>query len=458
MKPSGVSVDKFLAEAAGSGAFDSQGVFTIAGEAAIGKLASFQLPRKSAWVLKAIQCAVAWGATAIKAQQTTDATYIGFASEGEFDVAGLEKALLDVEHDGACYLEHLACGLRAVGFGDKRPFSVQVHRDETLDSYRWDGKELFRERLSIPKVASCTVHLTVDFPSEDKGRWLGGLVRSAGRASDEYLELVERAEVCPIPLTVDGRRIDTLTGAGRKHESTVAELCLSWKEPPPDSNSPTLSLPQGVQLEPSAVPLSDSFTDQGPLLVDGDPSQRRTLAIARLAYHYKVLSHRGKHSSFKFEGRPQFSNFHWVSDGVICQSGRFQWDLLPVTLDLYLPATGLPTDLSGLTLRADAAPQQKARLRVGMAQVKPSLEHLRLALDAHRSLPFGAHTLMWGGMGLVMGVVVPGVGKLVTLAVAGVSLAQSASDKASIVKNCKTNLAIMEQRVSIYRAEAQQLT
>jgi hypothetical protein len=48
----------FLSEAAGSGSFESQGVFTIAGKAAIGKLSFFLLPCKSAWVLKVVYLTV----------------------------------------------------------------------------------------------------------------------------------------------------------------------------------------------------------------------------------------------------------------------------------------------------------------------------------------------------------------------------------------------------------------
>lgn len=445
MKPLGLSVDSFLAEAASSGSFDSKGVFTIAGEAALGKLGSFQLPRKSAWVLKAIQCAVAWKATAIEVKQTAVATFMGFASPHDFDVAGLEKALLDLDHDGARYLEHLACGLRAVGFGDRRAFSVRVHYGETLDSYRWDGKELFRERSSIPKVSACTVHLMVEFPPEDRGRWFGGLMRSAGRASDEYKELVDRAEVCPIPLTVDGRRLDTLTTPGRTYDGTVSELCLCWRKPAPGSTEPCLGLPLGVDLKGSSKPFSDSFIDKGAMLIDGDLQDRRTQAIMKVGYFYKIISHRSKHSSFRFEPRPQFWQQHWVVDGVVVQTTRFSSEILPIALDVYLPGDDLPTDLSALNFRQEAQAPQKERLSAALRSLTPSLESLRILLERHRAIPFTEHTYLYGGLGAFMGLIVPGVGKLVGAGFMGLGLAQSASDKSTILKDCKSNLGRAER-------------
>lgn len=447
MRPVGLSVDSFLAEAASSGAFDSEGVFTIAGEAAIGKLGSFQLPRKSAWVLKVVQCAVAWGGQAIEVKQTAEATFMGFAGEREFDVAGLEKALLDLDHAGDVYLEHLACGLRAVGFGDKRAFSVRVHYGETLDCYRWDGKELFRERSSIPKVSGCTVHLKVNFPDEDRGRWLGGLFRSAGRASDEYKELVDRAEACPIALTVDGRRIDTLTTPSRKTEGcTVAELCLAWKAPPTGAEA-TLSLPLAIELKGSKMPFSDSFIDKGPMLVEGDLERRGTEAIVKIGYYYKIISHRGKHSPFRFEPRPQFWYQHWVVDGVVCQSTRFSSEILPVALDVYLPGHDLPKDLSGLSFRQEAKAIQERRLKSALKTIAPTMETLRILLESHRAIPFTEHTYLYGGFGAFLGLVVPGIGKLVGAGVMGISLAQSASDKGSILQDCKSNLGRAERWV-----------
>jgi hypothetical protein len=436
VKPVGVSVDSFLSEAAGSGSFDSQGVFTVAGEAAIGKLSFFLLPRKSAWVLKVVQCAVAWGAATIEAKQTAEATHIGFASAGTFDIEGLQKALLEVNHRADRYLEHLACGLRAVGFGDKRPFCVKVYHQEILDTYRWDGRELFRERSSIANVAFCTVHLTVHFPTQDKGRWLGGLARSAGRASEEYLELVNCGEACPVPLKVDGRRLDTLTAPRRKSDASVADLCVSWRSRAPEPVGPQLRLPEGVRLEGYRVPLRDRFTDPGPLLVDGELDLPEGPALIRLRYYYKILSHRSKNSSFRFEGRPEFSKVHWVCDGVVCQSQKLRWEASPVALDLYLSAEGMATDLSGLTFRDTSRQQQVDRLREGLANLRPCSERLIATLESHVALPWGVHTAFYGGFGLLLGVMVPGAGKVVGLGVMGASLAISAADKRSVIDHC----------------------
>lgn len=450
MKSTGISVSQLLREASSSGTVDSQGVFTIAGEAAIGKLASFQLPRQSAWILKVVQCAVAWGAEAIEAQQTNEATYIGFAANGPFDIDGLQEALLEVDYDGERYLEHLACGLRAVGFGDKRPFSVRVYHQETLDTYRWDGRELFREKSSISKVVACTVHLSVDFPEEDKGRRLGGLMRAAGRASEEYLELVERGEACPIPLKVDGLRLDTLAAA-RRNDASVADLCLSWPEKEPEQ--PGLRIPQGVRQEGSRMPFADRFTDPGPLLIDGDLSKPEGSLLLKLAFHYKVISYGSKRAPFRFETYPKFSEVHWVRDGVICQTQSLRWESCPVTLDLYLPADGLATDLSGLSFRDVAEEEQTRRLSRALVHLGPCLERLVAALRDHRALPFGIHTALYGGMGLIAGVVMPGLGKIAGTAAAGVGLFTSAQNKKQIVESCIVSTFSLGRSSMRYRAQ-----
>ncbi len=443
MRPNHGSLDRFLGDAAELGKLDSQGSFTIAGEAAIGKLASFQLPRKSAWVLKLVQAAVTSGAPSLAITQSRKTTTFTFQPRCEIDISDLQQALTEVEHSAPAPIAHLATGLRAVGFGDRRAFTLALETDGHRELFGWNLTQLARQSEAQTNQTSTTITLGVAFPAEESGWVLGGLMRSAGRVTDEYLELLTSCEACPIPVTLDGRRLDNLN-ASRKEPGgeigTTALLSLGW---PTKGNSaselPNLSVPQGIERSDQSIRVTDRFEDSRLFFFAGEESVIGASVLIRLNYHFKIDSHRSKNSSFKFTSIAKTSYCHWVLDGVVCHRDVLLSKPFATSADIYLSAEGLSTDLSGLTL-GDAG-ERKYRMLCACPEVAIQAKRTMEAIKDHVPRPFSLHTALYGTLGIFALLAVPtSAGKSMVGAVVAVNAALSAYDKNKIMSDCLVHL------------------
>ena len=229
MKPSNSGLDQLLKDASTLGTLDSEGSFTIAGDAALGKLSSFQLPRPSAWILKIIQAAVASRAESLEIRQNKETTDFIFQAPEELSIEELKQALLSPEVHGGPAVEHLAVGLRTVGFGDKRSFTLVSESEGIRTLLAWDRKQLSESSQRTEAMSHNRLRLLVAFPPEDLGKRFAGLAKSTGRAATEYLEVARNAELCPIPLRFDGRRIDSAAAPPHPdNEGKTVPLSLGW--------------------------------------------------------------------------------------------------------------------------------------------------------------------------------------------------------------------------------------
>ena len=277
-------VETHLLQAQDQGLFDSEGSFTIAGEEAVGKLAAFQLPRKSAWVLKVVQSAVASQSTEIRVKQSASQTSFHFDPTEPFDVDILKASLLSPEVTGSRSCCHLAAGLRAVGIGDKRPFSLQVDGSGERTVIEWRNNRLTHKKPKVSTSAETRGTLIVDFPPQDAGRAIGGLVRGARRATDEYLELVKNCDICPIQLIVDGRRVDTLHSPPDNSLNSSLYLSLNWVHRAQANVGPPLALPKGLKKAARSWKLTDRFSDHRVFHFMGDLSQDTALFFSKLFF------------------------------------------------------------------------------------------------------------------------------------------------------------------------------
>ncbi|MCA9776424.1 MAG: hypothetical protein KC800_06905 [Candidatus Eremiobacteraeota bacterium] len=429
-----------LQEAGNVGRLDSEGSFTISGDAALGKLANFQLPRKSAWILKIVQAAVTAEAAALSISQSNETTTFVFYPEMEFGVDELKEALLSPGLVGPRPVQHLAVGLRAVGFGDGRAFTLALDRQGVRTYFGWNGKELAQRAEALPPEAPPRLTLGVAFPPEDMGRSLGGLAKGKGRATEEYQEIVSNGEVCPIPLLFDGRRIDTMQ-APHPDETlgNTATLSVGWTPYSEADGVPPLDLPKGMPERSTTWRPTDKFTDSRVFFFDGDLKQTHTKCIVKLRYGYKVESHRSKHRSFKFQSLKRRSFYAWVKDGVICHREVSKIPVTPISFEVYLSADGLQTDLTGFQIKEDAEYVRRATL--GKEQICFQVENTLHALQEHIPRPFSLHAATYGAVGLVFTLVAPmTVGKSLVGAFAFVGLALSAYDKKQIMDDCAHHL------------------
>lgn len=391
----------YLDQLASDGVYDSSGSFTIGEKAALEKLGAFQLPREAAWVLKVVQCAVAWGADDIDVKQGRSHISFAFARPDEFDLKAVEEAITSTEYKGSAYVQHLAVGLRAVGFGQWRNFQLRCYDSDSLRSLRWDGEALsVDERDLASSLKKTVVELKVDYGSEGSG-WLVRSSETVRKEAEEGLELATRAAVCPVPLRLDGRRLDLLSEPQpRQKKGNLTQLCLAWSEPAEDEPD-CLQLPSGVSFKEPFFTMKNRVIDNRIFLIDGNKKNRASKFLLRLSYHYHV---EWNLQTSEYEPKSKVNQESWlhgVWDGVVCDSKRVMGERLNVGLDLYYSARGLPTDISGLSLIEDgggiASRREEAR-----AFARSRIDRLEKALKGH------------GGAYLKVGGVV-GAGLLATL-------------------------------------------
>lgn len=440
-------LQRLLQDASQVGTLESEGSFTISGDAALGKLANFQLPRKSAWILKVVQAAVTANATFLRINQSNQTTTFVFHPGSDIQVDTLKEALLSPTLSGPTAVQHLAVGLRAVGFGDGRAFTLALDRGDVRTYFGWNGKQLAQRAEQLPEAGPPKLTLGVAFPPEDMGRSLGGLVKSKGRATTEYKEVVSNCEVCPIPLILDGRRIDTMQAPhSDENLGNTATLSVGWTPYSKGSSLPPLALPKGLPLQSKSWRPTDKFTDSRVFFFDGDPNQTQTSCLVKLRYGYKVESHRSKHTSFKFQSLNRRSSYAWVKDGVICHREHSKASASPVCFEVYLSADGLRTDLTGFQLQQDDEFLRRARL--GREQVRFQIENTDLALSEHIPRPFGIHSATYGAIGIVMTLAAPlTMGKSLLGAVSFVGIALSAYDKKQIMDDCRYHLRRLSDKL-----------
>ncbi len=371
------------------GRWDSSGAFSLSPEAAFEKLGASQLPRASAWLLKILQWAVSSGAERLEIRQSSRQTRILVRRCG-VEVEALLAALgrVNLESDP---IGHLAVALRSVGVGDGRPFRLSCK----ADTLSWDGQTLTRAAAANHQTGD-DAWLEVDFPKDDRGRRLLGLARGAGRAADEYLELVQHAEAAPIPVSFDGLRLDRLSAypkAAREHTVTTV-LSLGWPSGTcfSQAETPELSVPPGLlpgrkEWEVASRPQEGDllsrflqrFQTRQQAFVDGDASLGRVPLIVKLLYHTRTLGPASSRALKVLALEPSFC--HWIRDGAICCSEKLDLPEQPLSLALYLSAQDLASDASGLTV----VPCERSRQRLQQA-LPAVLELVRNTRRAARSV------------------------------------------------------------------------
>ena len=300
-------ITEFIAEQQHEGRWDSHGHFTTAANKALSKLASYQLPRPAAWVLKMVQAGVAGGATSIVIDPTTRGLEIVYRGVDLGTLAELRDSWTSPTATVSVPQKHLLVGLRAVSVAQGRQVLVTLRPIEgDTQTLYWNGHGLSQvvNRTSAPRLLSASkdelsFYVTAE-ASYDGLCW-----------SKEIRELRNFAVTSPVPLTLQGDRLGHF-GMG---DIYIHRKPLLFGEYPPVSGDPVLRI-------------SDWRPDSLPEAVTNHSS-------AWLLY---------------WAGEGMRSSVSWVQHGVVCQqesfgpTGRF-------LLRLYMPADHLETDMTGLHLR-----------------------------------------------------------------------------------------------------------
>lgn len=429
-----------LALAAQPGHLESQGTFTIARDRAIAKLAEFQLPRKSSWILKIVQAAVVADSDALVIKQSRDDTVFDFYPSPQLSLHGFLASLLSPEVSASPLFDHLRIALQSVGFGDGRIFRLDLNGPLTERIY-WDGSNLSYD--SRPGIGSQVQHirLTVKFPESDRGRRLGFLRKASGRAADEYKEVCFYGQACPINLSFDGRLLnDGRTSLELSPGKTLEIAFLAGDLFQTDL--PTFRRPNCLfkSREPNKFrAMSDRFSKHRTFFTEEKASSRETTYLARINYAYKVTAYAHKSTPFQFVSYPLGSYCCWLQDGVICHlEPILKKKSLHAAVHIFISGSGLESDISGLTLRVADDKNASRRKRVAGKALAQRLDEVVEALENHLAKPFTVHAALNRGVTVACLALTPVThGISLPLAPVFLLLAENTSqDRQQIVNDC----------------------
>jgi hypothetical protein len=354
-------MEHFLARMSQDGVRDSSGIFTMSGEEALRKLAFNQLPRKSAWVLKIVQGAVAARASQVRVWQ--------LGRSIQFQIAGADfgtfeqtiESWTSVTSKGTEAQNNLAVGLRAVCFASKRPCILVNHTtDHGYRAVIWDGSRLSRI-LSATELVKKKVPLS----------WVGNdgwavcvfSVRGRRVRAEEFDELSRFAVTCPVPLEVDGREMNHfgIKDVSRDRRSVVFSAQTVKEGDLPARN--------GIRLPPNL-------------------GAGQMVQLAWVLYSDK---------------EPQPSRLSWVRGGVVVEEQELSLGLESLFFRVFVPAEGLPTDLTTLIPRFPDPQSKEEWVRLALLAVKDDLsKDGRLAKQIAAELSEGGGQSNWAIAGAVM--------------------------------------------------------
>lgn len=238
------SLEQFLEQARSGGVVESTGSFSLDAERARRLLSALRLSGTVEFLLKFAQAALCAEADRLEYHLHRDRVEVAFFGENLLliDTQSLLDALTDQKLLlGESALSHLAVGLNAAAAQESREIewtawsvwrqerlvlNAEETRLEVLEERPWPDRisgyrlVVWRKALVVDPVSS---------KSEGTGFWsrlksyVGGVKQAAGRLAEEHLALWERLTHFPLPVELDGLRLDRGSNLG----SSEALLFLS---------------------------------------------------------------------------------------------------------------------------------------------------------------------------------------------------------------------------------------
>lgn len=364
------ALENFLDQALQAGQRDSQGVFTLAREQARNKLARFQLHSPGHWAVKFVQFIVRTGSQSpMTFRSTGEFTELSFDLGPQFEVEQFESRFYGSLANPEPPWNYLLASLWSVGVGETRPFAL--HLTGYQIGWQWDGEQLHRRDASpSAELSSFRVsHLGKVARSPLRGKKL-----AKARKQELSRALMSRCFVCPLPLTVDGLRIDALQlcphQGWRETQCPVkvgfldlAEL-QAWTLPPGSFREEPSKPRQNVKLWGRT--LGDEFW-----LLDTEPTRVEASLAYVLTWHTNL---KGPKDISALKERPltKRSSCFFVQDGSIIGGFELAMPETSCAFGLYLSAFGIKTDLTGLEIvdSEEAEKRAHAAIRLLLGSLK----------------------------------------------------------------------------------------
>lgn len=353
------NLDAFLASQQAEGSSQGEGDFTISHAKAAQKMTQYSLPREHTWVLKLIQAAVGWGSHSIELKQTRTHSTFHFQMNRPDRLPTNEEfvqALLRANFESPKGVDRLGAALRVLVERAHLSFMLSMDRGDQQSQaiyagvYFTDLGEDRRVKLRSKWGRGLTLMIH-HISHTDTNRLLLSYIPIREFGLPMLLELEEFAHVSPVPITVDGRRIDGVLHsrafAWSYHKKLLRILGLEVRDP---------SFP--------SVDLGREFCDLVVSLRTTPQRMSQKVSEAEWRSHdvYFVLGVRAEKDFFDTLSAETLSCIHWVTDGVVVQTENLPIATKFLSLDIYVGTEGLKTDLTGFQLVESATLKERRQL------------------------------------------------------------------------------------------------
>lgn len=327
------------------GQFQGTGQFTIEHQKAARKMARFALPRSTAWVSKFVQAAVGWSMKSLTVNQGL--TYTVFHFEWpkltelptEDDVVrGILSSGISDDHP----ITNLCMGLRALVELEGLSFLLVLNNGDLKPKPIYSGAHFSQmseaARLSPafgarPGLTITVAHGVHSFFSEG----------SAGRARMQAKITKELDTYCflsPVPITLDGRRVDgALHAPGYRSDKRFRAIYTGG--PRVTDGLTAMKVPENFEERRMSA-----YTDPRRAR-RGYGGKREVAAVVLLGMRLQEDVSSSK------------TTIHWVRRGAVVDSQPVFIKTKSLICDLYIEADDLATDLTGFKVSKSDADRSK---------------------------------------------------------------------------------------------------
>lgn len=348
----------------------TEGSFTLSKGEARQKLADFQLPFEYAWAVKVVQCSVADGSgKPIRIDLVGKEAHFFFATQS-IALDELENAYYNPEPQKNRALNHLLQALWTVAL--KHGWAFQFSPPESPECLIWNGEKMFR--VDNEERHDCT-YLSVSLSkSEGTVGWLKDLTTTGKTHSEFFKTMADWCFTCPVPLTVNGERLDSFFNCPTHGfgESTVPLYSRYLNDIVPEFGIPrgTFRLATIVNRLRRESRGSGWSVEKATLdLAERTKSLETCGASYLLSAHWSFQSSR--HGKF---ATPRTSSSHvfWIQDGVAIHNEEISLPPGHCAIALFRSADGLSTDLT--TFQVQPSAEKTRRVAEGVRAVMNDLE------------------------------------------------------------------------------------
>ena len=333
------NIAQFLAEARDEGSLRSEGTFTLSAEQARKKLAKFALPSGEAWVSKLLQAVVGWKVKLLTVRQLKDVSIFHFQPSFRYGIPNgreIWDCFVSGNIGGTEPLQRFCLALHALREQEALSFLLILAERDSEPSIFADGAHLSREDAKNRNWSDLSAQpgltLVVSHFNDHQRRLFGFLSTARGadvrRRAGIASRIQQSALGYPLALELDSRRLDKMEFRGLRQNEILAIRPIKNCHSKGDLLLP-ISLFEYLDNEAVSGHIRRQPHCLGLLLV----------CSTNVAACSRAL---------------------WIDDGVVLDRREFT-PTGRLGFTLLLSASGLPTDLTGLSLTASTEWDTRAR-------------------------------------------------------------------------------------------------